>query len=84
LSIQNRLLIIYTIIFSVAFIIFAVIVYELPRARILAEIDSDLTDLAEEVVRPGSLPEVLETFETASTLVVVADENGELVARSKK
>ena len=83
MSIQNRLLIIYTIIFSVAFIIFAVIVYELPRARILAEIDSDLADLATEVVRPGSLPEVLETFETASTLVVVADENGEIVARSK-
>ncbi len=83
MSIQNRLLIIYTIIFSVAFIIFAVIVYELPRARILAEIDSDLADLATEVVRPGSLPEVLETFETASTLVVVADENGEIVARSR-
>ncbi len=83
MSIQNRLLIIYTLIFSVAFIIFAVIVYELPRARILAEIDRDLAALATEVVRPGSLPEVLETFETASTLVVVADENGEIVARSR-
>jgi len=67
----------------VAFIIFAVIVYELPRARILAQIDRDLAALATEVVRPGSLPEVLETFETASTLVVVADENGEIVARSR-
>jgi signal transduction histidine kinase len=83
LSIQNRLLIIYTIIFSVAFIVFAVIVYELPRARILAQIDRDLAALATEVVQPGSLPEVLETFETASTLVVVADENGEIVARSR-
>ncbi len=83
MSIQNRLLIIYTIIFSVAFIIFAVIVYELPRARILAEIDRDLAALATEVVQPGSLPEVLETFETASTLVIVADENGEIVARSR-
>jgi two-component system OmpR family sensor kinase len=83
LSIQNRLLIIYTIIFSVAFVVFAVIVYELPRARILAQIDRDLEALATEVVRPGSLPEVLETFETASTLVVVADENGEIVARSR-
>jgi two-component system OmpR family sensor kinase len=83
LSIQNRLLIIYTFIFSVAFIVFAVIVYELPRARILAQIDRDLEALATEVVQPGSLPEVLETFETASTLVVVADENGEIVARSR-
>jgi signal transduction histidine kinase len=83
LSIQNRLLIIYTIIFSVAFIVFAVIVYELPRARILAQIDRDLEALATEVVQPGSLPEVLETFETASTLVIVADENGEIVARSR-
>jgi two-component system, OmpR family, sensor kinase len=83
LSIQNRLLIIYTIIFSVAFIVFAVIVYELPRSRILAEIDGDLQALATEVVQPGSLPEVLETFETASTLVIVADENGEIVARSR-
>ncbi len=83
MSIQNRLLIIYTIIFSVAFIVFAVIVYELPRARILAQIDRELAALATEVVRPGSLPEVLETFETASTLVIVADENGEIVARSR-
>lgn len=66
-----------------AFIVFAVIVYELPRSRILAQIDGDLRALATEVVRPGSLPEVLETFETASTLVIVADENGEIVARSR-
>lgn len=66
-----------------AFIVFAVIVYELPRARILAQIDGDLRALATEVVQPGSLPEVLETFETASTLVIVADENGEIVARSR-
>lgn len=83
MSIQNRLLIIYTIIFSMAFIVFAVIVYELPRARILAQIDRDLQALATEVVQPGSLPEVLETFETASTLVIVADENGEIIARSR-
>lgn len=66
-----------------AFIVFAVIVYELPRSRILAQIDGDLRALATEVVQPGSLPEVLETFETASTLVIVADENGEIVARSR-
>ena len=62
-----------------AFIVFAVIVYELPRSRILDQIDGELRALATEVVQPGSLPEVLETFETASTLVIVADENGEIV-----
>ncbi len=66
-----------------AFIVFAVIVYELPRSRILAQIDGELRALATEVVQPGSLPEVLETFETASTLVIVADENGEIVGRSR-
>ncbi len=66
-----------------AFIVFAVIVYELPRSRILAQIDGELQALATEVVQPGSLPEVLETLETASTLVIVADENGEIVARSR-
>ena len=54
-----------------------------PGSRILAQIDGDLKALATEVVQPGSLPEVLETFETASTLVIVADENGEIVARSR-
>ena len=83
MSIQNRLLIIYTLIFSMAFIVFAVIVYELPRSRILDQIDGELKALATEVVQPGSLPEVLETFETASTLVIVADENGEIAARSR-
>lgn len=66
-----------------AFIVFAVIVYELPRSRILDQIDGELKALATEVVQPGSLPEVLETFETASTLVIVADENGEIAARSR-
>ncbi len=66
-----------------AFIVFAVIVYELPRSRILAQIDGELRALATEVVQPGSLPEVLETLETASTLVIVADENGEIVGRSR-
>jgi len=66
-----------------AFIVFAVIVYELPRSRILAQIDGELRALATEVVQPGTIPEVLETFETASTLVIVADENGEIVARSR-
>ena len=83
MSIQNRLLLIYTIIFSVAFIAFALIVYVLPRNRILAQIDGDLAAVAAEVANPGPLPEELETFETASTLVIIADEDGRVVGRSR-
>jgi two-component system OmpR family sensor kinase len=94
LSIQNRLLLIYTLIFSAAFIIFALIIYFFPSNRILAEIDSDLQTLADEVVRPGnfemgpggvvrvSLPQDLVTLRTASTFLLITDENGEILARS--
>jgi two-component system, OmpR family, sensor kinase len=94
LSIQNRLLLIYTLIFSAAFIIFALIIYFLPSSRILAEIDRDLETLASEVVRPGnfemgpggvvrvSIPENLVTLRTASTFLIITDANGEILARS--
>lgn len=65
-----------------SFIFFAVIVYQLPRDRLLDQIDGDLRDVATEVVRPGTVPEVSNSISTASTLVIVADENGEVVARS--
>ncbi len=54
----------------------------MPRDRLLAQIDTDLKDLAAEVVRPGSAPEVSGTFETAAALVIVADENGVIVGQS--
>ena len=95
MSIQNRLLLIYTLIFSAAFIIFALIIYYFPSSRILAEIDTDLQTLAEEVVRPGNFemgaqggwcgfpfPEDLVTLRTASTFLLITDENGEILARS--
>ncbi len=84
MSIQNRLLIIYTIIFSVAFVIFASIVYVLPRNRILAQIDSDLEAIASSVV-PGSgpLPASLNELKTASTFVIVANGNGEVLLTSR-
>jgi signal transduction histidine kinase len=94
LSIQNRLLLIYTLIFSAAFIIFALIVYFFPSNRILAEIDNDLQILAGEVVRPGnfemgpggmvrvSIPEDLVTLRTASTFLLITNEDGEILARS--
>lgn len=54
----------------------------MPRDRLLKQIDTDLKDLAAEVVRPGSVPEISGTFETAAALVIVADENGVIVGRS--
>lgn len=56
--------------------------YQVPRDRLLAQIDADLKDLAAEVVRPGSVPEVSGTFETAAALVIIADDNGVIVGRS--
>ncbi len=94
MSIQNRLLLIYTLIFSAAFIVFALIIYFFPSSRILAEIDNDLQTLAEEVIRPGnfemtpggqvrvSLTDDLITLRTASTFLLITDENGEILARS--
>jgi two-component system OmpR family sensor kinase len=93
LSIQKRLLLIYTAIFSAAIILIALTVYFLPRNRILAEIDRNLEALASEVrpentvVGPGgvfriNIPENLANFETASTFILIIDANGDIVARS--
>jgi signal transduction histidine kinase len=94
LSIQNRLLLIYTLIFSAAFILFALIVYFLPRNRILAEIDNDLSSLAAEVMRPGgievgtggsvriNLPDDMNTLRTASTFLIITDDAGNVLVRS--
>jgi signal transduction histidine kinase len=74
--------------------LFALVVYVLPRNRILAEIDRELEALASEVLRPGNtvlgpgdvlritIPEDLVNFETASTFIIVLDDEGEVVARS--
>ena len=95
MSIQNRLLSIYTIIFSIAFLMIALIVYNLPRNRILAEIDGDLSALAEQAMEPGnltfgrqgtlslSIPEDLANFETASTLFILVDARGNIIANSQ-
>lgn len=93
MSIQKRLLLIYTIIFSAAFILVAFIVYWLPRNQLLAEIDRDLEALADEVrpentiLAPGgifrvTIPENLATLETASTFMIIIDIDGDILARS--
>lgn len=94
MSIQNRLLFLNTVVFSAAFILIAMIVYVLPRNRILAEVDNDLYTLASEIVRPGNamldtggvlripIPQDLDNFTTASTFITIIDLKGEVIARS--
>lgn len=93
MSIQNRLLLVYTAIFSAAIILIALTVYFLPRNRILAQIDTNLEALASEVrpentvLGPGgvfriSIPENLANFQTASTFILIVNASGEIVARS--
>ena len=92
MSIQKRLLLIYTVIYSVTFVLVALIIYTLPRTRLLAEIDTSLNKLASEIrpsntrIGPGGLqiniPNDLANFETASTFLIIIDENGNIVAGS--
>lgn len=94
MSIQNRLLFIYTIIFSAAFFLVAIIVYWLPRNQLLAEIDQNLEALADgirpenTILAPGgvfrvTIPEDLITLETASTFMLITDIDGDILARSR-
>ena len=80
-------------IFSAAFFLASFIVYWLPRNQLLAEIDQNLEALAASVrpentiLAPGgifriTIPENLVTLETASTFMMIIDEEGEIVARS--
>ncbi|MCA9971445.1 MAG: HAMP domain-containing protein [Anaerolineales bacterium] len=90
MSIQNRLLLIYTSIFSTAFLLVALLVYFLPLNRILMQTDRELDEVAQQVVAllgPGTMarltvPEDLADFKTATTFITVIDRNGTIVARS--
>lgn len=93
MSIQNRLLLVYTIIFSAAYFLFALVVYVLPSRQILAQIDSDLDSLASELVSSSTelgpdgiirvpLPEELATLKTASTFLIITNTRGEVVVQS--
>jgi len=96
LSIQNRLLVIYTGIFIVAFLLFATIVYLLPQNRIVAEIDKDLMNLATElqsgsivISNDGSLQIAiannsnLDNLETASSFFLISNSVGQIELRSR-
>lgn len=74
----------------VAFFLFATIVYFLPLSRIRAEVDADLTALADEIQRGAILPAddgslriaiapTLDTLETASTFLLVTDVEGDSI-----
>lgn len=93
MSIQNRLLLIYTAIFTTAFLVFAGLVFYLPRSRILAEIDISLraistqvqptnAQLAEDGTLRIPIPENLANFETASTFILIIDAEQKSIARS--
>lgn len=93
MSIRNRLLLIYTIIFSAAYLLFALVVYVLPRDQVLAQIDGDLRSLTSELITSSTqlapdgtirvpLPEDLATLQTASTFLMIVNAGGRIVVRS--
>jgi signal transduction histidine kinase len=93
LSIQNRLLLVYALIFSVVYFLSSLVVYILPRNQLLAQIDGDLYSLASELLT-GSidvgddgiirmpLPLDLATLKTASTFLIVINNQGTIVLHS--
>lgn len=94
MSIQNRLLIVYTCIYVVAFVLFATVVYMLPRNRIVAEIDQELGALASQIQSSNigrgpdnvlriPIPPDLNNLETASTFFMILDTDGQIILRSQ-
>ncbi|RMG99278.1 MAG: HAMP domain-containing protein [Chloroflexi bacterium] len=95
MSVQTRFLTIYTLIFGLGFVMFALLVYFLPSRFILTEIDREMEALAAEILRPGNvsvgrdgslqvnLPEDLANLETASTFALILTRDGRILARSR-
>ncbi len=93
MSIQNRLLLVYALIFSIVYFLSSLVVYILPRNQLLAQIDGDLYSLAAELVtgnievgRDGiirmPLPDDLATLKTASTFLIIINRQGTIVVQS--
>ena len=93
MSIQNRLLLVYALIFSFVYFLSSLVVYILPRNQMIAQIDGDLYSLASELMTSNievgaggiirmPLPDDLATLKTASTFLVIANKDGESVVRS--
>ncbi len=94
MSIQNRLLFVYTSIFLVAFVLFAAIVYLLPRNRINQEVDTDLRTLATELQSANvrqvgdsafriEIDENLDNLATAASFFMMIDTEGSIRLRSQ-
>lgn len=88
MSLRDRLLVIYTAIFTVAFLLFGVVVYYFPRTVLLSDIDAELWRTAQQmldetqVFTVRDVPELivggeLGTFERANTFVLSLDSDGE-------
>ncbi len=93
MSIQNKLLLVYALIFSVVYFLSSLMIYIVPRNQILAQIDGDLYSLASELVTSRTevgdngiirvpLPEDLATLRTASTFLNIVNKQGEIVVQS--
>jgi len=93
LSIQNRLLLVYALIFSVVYFLSSLVIYILPRDQLLAQVDGDLYSLAAELmngkIEVGAdgiirmpLPSALATLQTASTFLIIVNREGEIVFQS--
>lgn len=94
MSVRDRLTLIYTAIFAVAFIPILLMVYELPRVFLLPEIDNDLETQAEEIVAEMRVysqrdmlmvflpPQDENVFRRANTFIMAVNKNGRPLARS--
>lgn len=93
MSIQNRLLLVYALIFSIVYFLSSLVIYILPRNQLLAQIDGDLYSLAAELMTGNMdvgddgiirmpLPSDLATLQTASTFLIIANREGEIVVQS--
>lgn len=93
MSVQNRLLLIYTSIFTTAFLLVALLVYFLPLGRILAQTDGELEAIVSKVraevpvqgppdMARLAVPEDLANFKTATIFMIAINTQGEIMARS--
>lgn len=93
MSIQNRLLLVYALLFSIVYFLSSLVVYILPRNQILAQIDADLYSLASQLESSSTevgadgiirvpLPAELATLETASTFLNIVNRQGAIVVQS--
>ncbi len=94
MSIQNRLVLVYALIFSIVLFLSSLVIITLPRNQLLAQIDGDLYSLASEIMSGSRidvgadgiirmpLPSDLATLKTASTFLIIVNRQGAIVVQS--